>query len=281
MRCLPIYMKEVKSLLLDELTRTKETPFVGAESHHEYFGPTGRWLLNELLSNFNLSRSDVISIFTTTNDTYLSSCVTLTAFNHCTISRTLTKNTKVAIIVHEFGYVHPEFQAFCEKLKEQGIVIIEDCAHVLGLTIDNNLSVGSVGDYSIYSLPKVLPVNAGGLLRSRIPILSKGIESICCTSSNDIKKEYLSALPLWQSINQRRHTKHQVLKSICGEDSIIIPANQFVPYFTYLKKPEVIKHFSNMVEFGASLRKDIALVPTNPFVPDVVFESLANLFIGN
>ncbi len=120
------------------------------------FAHKARCLLSDLLASLDLNRDDVISILTTSNEIYVSTCVSVTAFNHASISRQIAKNTKVAIIIHEYGYLLPNFIEVLKTLKSKNIIIIEDCAHVMTDTT-TQIQIGHLGDYSLYSLPKILP----------------------------------------------------------------------------------------------------------------------------
>ena len=50
------------------------------------------------------------------------------------------------------------------ELKQIGIPIIEDCAHTF-FSDDKNKLIGTIGDFVIYSFPKMFPIQIGGLLK--------------------------------------------------------------------------------------------------------------------
>src|SRR5262249_26289220 len=135
-------------------------PFGGAPAL-SYLGPRARWLYNAVLASLDLKRTDEIAILTTTQDVYVSICVSVPAFNYCRIARTVTEATKVVVIIHEFGYAFPDLAARVSEWRARGITIIEDCAHVVGLALDGGF-VGSFGDYALFSLSKILPTPVGG-----------------------------------------------------------------------------------------------------------------------
>ncbi len=68
----------------------------------------------------------------------------------------------VLLVVHYFGFVHLEMQRIREICDRKNVILVEDCAHV-GFV--SNGSVGSVGDFSFYSLHKFFAVESGGVLR--------------------------------------------------------------------------------------------------------------------
>ncbi len=119
----------------------------------------GRQAINLALSSLNLKQEDFVTILTTTNNFYISSCVTKEIEKVCRWSRKVEKNTKAIFVNHEFGFPYEDLI----ELKKYNLPIIEDCAHSF---ISNNAenSVGKVGDFVIYSLSKYFPIQTGGIL---------------------------------------------------------------------------------------------------------------------
>lgn len=123
----------------------------------------GRYAINLALSYYHLQNDDIVTILTPTGNFYISSCVTSEIEKFCKWSREIERNTKVIIVNHEFGY---PYQALSE-LKKTGIPIIEDCAHSF-FSKDQDGIIGTIGDFVIYSFPKMFPLQIGGLLVSNI-----------------------------------------------------------------------------------------------------------------
>jgi dTDP-4-amino-4,6-dideoxygalactose transaminase len=69
---------------------------------------------------------------------------------------------RALLVIHILGWPQPmnEIITLCE---EEGIVLIEDCAHSLFSNYGDR-PLGSLGDYSVFCLYKSLPVPNGGLL---------------------------------------------------------------------------------------------------------------------
>ncbi|MBN1386952.1 MAG: DegT/DnrJ/EryC1/StrS family aminotransferase [Bacteroidales bacterium] len=124
----------------------------------------GRRAINIALGLCNLKKNDVVTILTTTENFYISSCVTKEIENYCKWSRKIIPETKVLFVNHEFGYPYIDIK----KLKEYKLPIIEDCAHSF-FSRDTDDSIGKTGDFVIYSFPKMFPLQIGGLLVSNIP----------------------------------------------------------------------------------------------------------------
>jgi hypothetical protein len=135
----------------------------------------GRGAINLALSNLNLQKDDVVTILTTSSNYYISGCVTKEIEKFCKWSRKIEPNTKVIFVNHEFGFVHKEL----EEIKKYNLPIIEDCAHSF-ISQNKNNTVGKIGDYVIYSLPKFFPIQFGGILVSN----NKSLDNIL--SDNEI-----------------------------------------------------------------------------------------------
>lgn len=121
------------------------------------------------LKALKLDRDDIVTIITTTNNFYISGCVTKEIEKICSWSREIEEKTKVLFINHEFGFC-------CQNLdyyKSLGYPIIEDFAHSF-YSNSESFNAGLYGDFLIYSLSKYFPIQAGGVL-----VYSKKYEKDC------------------------------------------------------------------------------------------------------
>ena len=88
------------------------------------------------------------------------------------LDRRLTENggAKAIVFIHYFGFVDPRLDAAVAAARRHGLVVIEDAAHALYTDFICG-SCGKLGDYSIYSLHKMLPFASGGMvaLQTRDP----------------------------------------------------------------------------------------------------------------
>lgn len=126
-----------------------------------FYTPNGRSAINIALGRLNLNAGDVVTILTTTGNFYISGCVTREIEKFCRWSRVFTPETKVIFVNHEFGYPYPDLSG----LKDHRLPIIEDCAGAF-FSEDKDKIIGKVGNFVIYSFPKMFPLQAGGLLVS-------------------------------------------------------------------------------------------------------------------
>ncbi len=102
----------------------------------------------------------------------------------------ITPRTKVIMLQHTFG-LPGALEHVQELAKKHGLLLIEDCAHALGLNI-NNQALGTFGDAAIISfgIEKSLSTKLGGALLVNNPHLIREVES----DYHDLPE-----LPRWQS----------------------------------------------------------------------------------
>jgi hypothetical protein len=113
-------------------------------------------LLDILLKN-KFSNNDLVTIITSSQNQYVSSCVTSTIEKICHWNRELTDRTKAIIVINEFGYI-----VDLENLRNKfNGLIIEDNAYCFPLITDKTRQ--AYKNYSIYSFPKFFGGESGGL----------------------------------------------------------------------------------------------------------------------
>lgn len=128
-----------------------------------YICRNGRQAIDVSLKACALRSKDNITILTTSGNRYISKCVTDTIERYCQWSRRMMPQTKIIFVNHEFGY---ECKTSPKINKEK--VIIEDYAYSFFL----NENVAYSADYAIYSLPKVFPMQTGGILVTKKALAS-------------------------------------------------------------------------------------------------------------
>jgi dTDP-4-amino-4,6-dideoxygalactose transaminase len=75
------------------------------------------------------------------------------------------KSKLVILLSHLGGIINPHIQEIASFCETEGIVLIEDCAHSFGATLDGKHSglFGDAGVYSLYST-KAIPAGEGGII---------------------------------------------------------------------------------------------------------------------
>lgn len=114
------------------------------------------------LVDLSLTPDDTVTIITTSQNRYVSGCVTKAIEQVCRWDRTLTARTKAILVIHEFGAIVEDLEA----LYGYGIPVIEDYAHAF----HSAPLQGIKGDYVIYSFPKYFSIQYGGILLSKRPL---------------------------------------------------------------------------------------------------------------
>lgn len=177
------------------------------ERFHNYlFTIKARDAISLALSYYGLLKDDVVTILTTSNNYYISGCVTKEIEKHCLWSREISNRTKLLFVNHEFGYPFEEL----ESLKKYGIPIIEDCAHTF-MSKDNASQIGKIGDFVIYSLPKFFPMQIGGILVSDKLNLSFIDNQISFNNQYYILNHLSMYLPSLNNIVERRISNYMYL----------------------------------------------------------------------
>ena len=73
-------------------------------------------------------------------------------------------NVKAVLLIHYFGFPQTSLCDIVELCKKRGIILIEDCAHTISSSFDGR-RLGEFGDFSFFSIHKIVPSRAGGILQ--------------------------------------------------------------------------------------------------------------------
>jgi dTDP-4-amino-4,6-dideoxygalactose transaminase len=76
----------------------------------------------------------------------------------------------VLLVVHWFGLPHVDLQEVRMLCNAFGVLLVEDCAHVMGPIVGEGSSMGSTGDAAFYSLHKIYGGDLGGALVWNAPM---------------------------------------------------------------------------------------------------------------
>jgi hypothetical protein len=210
-------------------------------------------------------RTDDVLVTNSSGQTYVSACVTCTIFNHCRPSRVLTERTRAIVVIHEYGYPHPRLAEMCAVARERGIPLIEDCAHSLDSALPAG-PLGSLGDFAVFSLSKVLPVPSGGVLVAAAPDAADALPSGDDAGAESAYRTHLSALPEY---TRRRRRNYAAVRSAFPDLDVLLDAGPDVtPWYVALLTPDApqVRRRSEAIEWGSTVQEDLLLVTTNPFV---------------
>lgn len=172
----------------------------------------GREAIHKALASFNLTSDDVVTILTTSGNFYISGCVTKEIERYCKWSRKMEANTKLIFVNHEFGYPYENLG----KLKEYNLPIIEDCAGSF-FSSDQKKETGFIGDFVVYSFPKMFPLQIGGMLVSNqvnLGAVKQDIDTASMRYIRNVLSHYIEDKD--QIISQRIQNYHYLLERFKG-----------------------------------------------------------------
>jgi len=222
---------------------------------------SGKVAIRAIISNLNLKIDDEVYITTTTDSTFVSTCVSATIFNYCKISRVITDKTRAIFVIHTFGFPHPELLKLRKIANELNIPLIEDCISAFNSYNTDNIRLGSIGDYAVYSLPKIIPIKYGGILTSKLNDI-QGIKDNYLTNNIKLWTPFLDKL----RNNSRKN--YFYLKEVLGnpvyqEDQ---NANPYMYGFFSRNYEIAMKDLLEIIEFGKTHVENEIHIPVNPFI---------------
>ena len=199
------------------------------------------------LEKYHLTENDLVTILTTSENFYISSCVTLEIEAVCKWNREVLPETKLVFVNHEFGYPHPDM----ERLASMGMPIIEDCCTTF-FSQDEDENIGKYGDFSVYSLPKFFPIQIGGIIVSNLKnpfepttvITEKETQYIENVISFHLRKES-------ELLAQRKHNFEYASKkmSSLGFSERFLKNKKIVPSVLLLNNHGIIKDLNALKIF--------------------------------
>lgn len=75
-----------------------------------------------------------------------------------------THKFNIALIIHYFGFLHCDIIKIQTICKKHNVLLLEDCAHTLSSKFQDKY-LGEYGDFSFFSVHKILPTFNGGFLQ--------------------------------------------------------------------------------------------------------------------
>ena len=125
-----------------------------------------------------------------------------------------TIGAKAILLIHYFGFADPQCKTIIKLANERRIPVIEDAAHAM-FTDFIGEACGRDGDYTIYSLHKMLPMKSGGmLLANRDKVLPKKARSVC-KYGNPFQYDF-------KEISKKRVENYNLITSYIGTGNELI-----------------------------------------------------------
>ncbi len=96
------------------------------------------------------------------------------SFDPADLRRKLSSRTKAIIWVHLAGLISPAWREIVAFARDNGLYLIEDCAHALGASIDGKRA-GAFGDTACFSFypTKLITGGTGGMIATHDPSLDR------------------------------------------------------------------------------------------------------------
>ncbi|MEY4273271.1 MAG: hypothetical protein RL638_219 [Bacteroidota bacterium] len=248
------------------------------------FTRNGRSALFKSLSHYKLKSNDVVTVLTTSNNYYISSCVTNEIEKFCKWSREILEETKVILVNHEFGYPFENM----DYIKSLSLPIIEDCCTTF-FSQDLNSKIGKYGDFSIYSLPKFFPLQIGGILLSN---LDQPLDVECLEEAEEryiinALSYYFESLDI-KILGKRKKRFEQAavwFKNLGFEERFTLNEN-VVPYALLLRNNHIIKDLNklkiflndNGIQNSVFYGEDAFFIPNHQSLTDTDFEYICYAF---
>ena len=209
------------------------------------FTSNGREAIALALDSYHLEPTDLVTILTTSQNLYISSCVTKTIEKFCRWNRAVVPETKVILVNHEFGFPYENM----EELLQTGLPIIEDCCTTFFSQNEEN-SIGHYGDFAVYSFPKFFPIQVGGLLVSKNQLDTKAVVAI------DLKKHIQKVVSYHLKsesdlLKKRAENYYYALSKFenLGFEARFQNNNLIVPYALLLTNNGIVKDLNQLKEF--------------------------------
>lgn len=241
------------------------------------FFENAKGAIHYLALKLKLNREDDVAIFTSTDNNYVSTCVSATLFNYCGISRVITKRTKLIYVIHEFGIPHPKTADLLSFARMNGIPLAEDCAHAVFSEFKSGERVGTLGDYAIYSLSKHMPVKAGGVLVGNK--LKKNL-NYNQDVAGLVEKEFKKYRDIMFTIADIRKRQFDLISNQLKHLKVLYKPNKNVyPYFLIIQTTrykELYGENSPIAEWGRTYIKNWFCVPLQPFANNQQIGRLIN-----
>lgn len=103
------------------------------------------------------------------------------------------------LVIHYFGFCQTDMVWLREMCEENSVIIIEDCAHLLQGSVGSG-DLGTLGEYSIYALHKILSSDTGGMLRVSGNVKDFKPNGLVCPDANVLETMLITDMDLVSSI---------------------------------------------------------------------------------
>lgn len=203
-----------------DITSNSQLPHSGAvdewfstrfPSHHPIWTMKARDGITLALEKLDLTSESMVTIITTSQNKYVSGCVTQSIEKVCKWNREISVETSALLLIHEFGKRIENSRDYYQL----GLPIIEDFAH--GFL--ERPPATCQADFIIYSFPKYFPIQYGGILLTKEPLYTD--YQINANVRDYLKKVISNHIDHVEDYRQQRKKNHQYLsEKLCELDCL-------------------------------------------------------------
>lgn len=274
----------------------KEVPKV---DFAKYFGkeycllPRAITAIKVLIQHLGLKETDEVAIIKTRQNTFISRCVTDTISSVCRWSQKLSPKTKLVMVIHEFGYPYEGLSSMIRTCRKRKIPVVENCAWGIGSKTQDGQEIGRVGDYAIYSLPKIFPMQFGAVLTGLTisdPDLWSKFKVLDYYKTKLIIQGLAKYLPQISQINHRKQSNWNYLARKFkrdGFDPLINLATNYYPSAFLLKlqdSQQMRKLYQRYAKFGVEVgryyQENTLYLPIHSKLSSVELDYIYAIFRG-
>ncbi len=264
------YQKKSVDFFLEKFKSNNTKLYDLIETDNYIYTNSGKEAIRIIVEYLNLQKEDEVFITTTTESSYVSTCVSATLFNYSKISRVLTEKTKVVYVIHNFGFPHPNLLELRKLCDDKGLILVEDCAFAFD-SYNKDIRLGSIGDFCLYSLPKIFPISSGGILsfNKKFDIKRKPID-------DQILKLTERWIPKVTNIKNHRQENYNFLENRMNKQSIYGNVNNINPFMYGFYSENYQEDYSCLegFELGLTHVKNEVHIPVNAFIGKDEFKKI-------
>lgn len=221
-----------------------------------------------------------VDIKTTSDNFYISSCVTSTIEKSDKWHREVSLDFDLCLRNHEFGYM--DNRILNSKLCLENV--IEDCAFAFNSNYNTGVKAGSIAPYSIFSFSKFFPIQFGGFLVSDDPIENDEDPTFLAYVEN-VVGYYFDRIEEWSEARTKIRDYYNSIFKECGCSSFFPSTKNDIPGVFLFNLPEGVNpiilkkyYWERGVQCSVFYGKQAFFLPLHQFTNRLQVEYFAEIF---
>ncbi|GGE05075.1 DegT/DnrJ/EryC1/StrS aminotransferase family protein [Psychroflexus salis] len=222
-------------------------------------------LVYENTKQYNGKGNTIIK--TTSNNFYISGCVTKTIEMYQNWTRHEDTKSNYQLFNHEFGYADNSVMDY-----KSDKIVIEDCAYSFNSRLSNNELCGTKSNYSIFSFSKFFPIQLGGFLLSDTPVDYK-LENDLFQYISSVVGYYFNKIEYWTSVRRKIFNYYSTVFSQLGFKPFFMFSENSVPGVFLFTAPKEIDldllkkyYWTRGIQCSVFYGKQAFYLPLNQFI---------------